>query len=314
MKMNEKVKVVEGTYTREELFVMASGWTLDVTVPAPVASAVPAEPIERSIFFSASRLWGSLEPPTGRPSACLMLDTLAWIRGNDTHMKSAIDSLHGSGKAPRIKKSLSDFADVVVKMPVSDSTRWLTVIMADDGTVKPEAVHLALAEINPMKMIDQLEKVGVLRDELDPSGEAWRRSRSNEKIRDIVDGKLNDRHHMPVAAALDVDAMKISGSVSAVVVCLKKCFDAIPDAQRTQMSQHILLNFDADMDKAFRPLAKLLHKNGDGEVMPLLRSLIEDGRVHVSTIAMVFTGSWEPLYNGLRSCLRTTGPKLPWIG
>ena len=305
MKMNEKVKVTEGTYTRGELFTMAAGWTAYVD---------PEEPIKHSAFTGANRTWISPEPPTGKPSACLLLDTLAWIRGNDARIKSAVDSLHSSGKAPKIKKSLSDFAHAVVHMPVSDSMGWLITILADDGTVKPEAVHLALAEINPMKLIDQLEMVGVMSDDLNPSGEAWRRSRQNRRICDIVDGNQVDRHHMTVAPAAEVGAAKIAGSVSAVMVCLKRCFDAIPDAQRAQMSKHIMLNCDVDMDKALRPLSRLLDKNGDVEVMPLLRSLIVDSRIRIETVAMVFTGTWEPLYIELGSCLRATGPRPTWIG
>lgn len=244
--------------------------------------------------------WSAPEPPRGKPGIKHVLEVLAWIRSRENHARAFMLALFGSDpKKPKLAKNLNDVADVVGKMPVHDSARWLFVVMREHVT--PKAMHEAYAEINIQPLITELWNWGLDVDGIRRDTRAREQALQHSFMIAIAEGRRGDGEY------------RTKGSSAAVMKALKVCYDALTEEQRAKMHHHIMTNYDADKVKAMAPLMKIMTAKGHGETGVLVCDLLSRGLVPVLVFAMVFQGTWDRLYTSLTTCLDTTGPRPPWL-
>jgi hypothetical protein len=143
--------------------------------------------------------------PIGLPSIRLVFAILAWVRGSKNRLDSINASLFSEAKkdqTPKLRKTLSEFSDVICKQPIGDSARWLFTVCQE--ATSPKAMHEALAQINATQLVADLFKWGLGYHTVRPSTDAALAASMNHGILAILHGERPDHAGSDVQDALDV--------------------------------------------------------------------------------------------------------------
>lgn len=243
--------------------------------------------------------------PRGKPSLVHVFEVLSWLRADDKRREIIVAAVHGGdAKKGKMVKAWSAVSDAIARLPVFDTARWLFTAMGD-SPVTVKDFYDAFTGLEPSRFAIGLRAWGVKMDGIDDGSPAAHAVSVHSYMADIISGAREDGDWSRAKKNAPHTA-----NAGEIMIGLKAAYDKMPDAVRQRMGEHIVKNYDADKEKALKPLSKVLEI---GHVSTL-SAMLTQGDIPVGVLAGVFqNGWWDRLYSALLGCCDTKGPIPDWF-
>lgn len=293
-RMSEVIQLPAGDYSRQELLALAMGVA---RVPSDADDSVPQAPPEpraSDVFDVVTsvrlhRPWMHTQAPKGQPGISHVLDVMNWLAGDKARRKKVMDVLFTDQEHTVLAKNTTQLAAVIGHLPVYDSARW--IFQATVGFISPAAVWQALAG-DPMPLAEQLFAWGLTPTGMAKPSVAWSAAQAHSFMADIVDGRRQDGQENAEPAPVSA---RVAGDAQGLLAALYTAAEAMPEAVRAKMEDHIVRGYDADPERAMAPLGKVMGQRGLSVEFQQTCELLRAGAVPVAVLAGAFLGHWDRL-------------------